>query len=773
MLEVVVVLLLLAPAPVSEPARWLVSGVVRDEAGRPVVGARVERAGGPETAETDAAGRFSLELPEGPLTLRAARPGEPAVTVRLDLRAPVPNLEVTLPTPPRIAANVVVEAVRAADWAPLTTADLPKEELQRLDRGQELPFLLKETPAVSQYSDNGSEGGYAYLYLRGIPQTRLNFTLDGVPLNDAEDNAFYPVDLAGLVGALDSLQIQRGVGTSSFGSASFGGSINLESLHPAGEPELQAGVGLGSLGTGRATLGAHSGRFGPGLGAFARATYQETDGYRDHSGVLQRGLALGLSRQGSRSFLKLFGLAGREQQQLAFLAVDEDTLRASPRENPLSPAERDRFSQQVLHAQFSYAPADATRLTAQAYTNAASGWYRIYADPERTTLYEYGLDWRAVGGIATLNHRRGRLDLTAGGHVQGFGSTHERAVVDVGPDYSNQGDKDEWSAFAKARFSAGRVDAWADAQVRRARFRFEGELDLGSVAWTFFNPRIGLRFALSPPFSLYASLGRSSREPARSDLFAGEDNPTLPYDLRAVQPEEVTDVEAGADWRGERLSLQANVYFMEFRNEIAQTGELSEIGLPLRRNVDRSFRRGLEIEAAFRPSGGLRFLAGASLNRSRIRTWTQFLDVYDESGAYVTSEARTFTDVPPLLTPPFLGTATAEASKGSLTASLTGRYVSRAHLDNTGRDASRTPGYFEADLKARYRLTRRFGEVRLRLEVLNLFDNSGRWPSGYSYLFLTRDTSGRVTSGREAPGGVNYFYPLAGRTVFVGLELGL
>jgi iron complex outermembrane recepter protein len=768
MLAVVLSCLLQAVGSGAVPSKWPVSGLVRDDVGRPVVGARVVRVDGPETAVTDTAGAFRLELPRGSFVLRASRDGYLHSSVAVEIDGPRPDLVIALQVAPRLDETVVVEAVRAADWVPVTVTDVPREELSLLDRGQEMPFLLKATPSLTQYSDNGSEGGYSYLYLRGIPQTRLNLTLDGVPLADAEDNAFYWVNLGGLAGVLDSLQIQRGVGTSSFGSASFGGSVNLASLRPRDASALQAEASLGSLETARGRVAAHSGRFGPGLTAFAAATYQETEGFRDHSGVRQRSLAFGLSRQTSTSFLKVFGLAGREQQQLAFLAVDEDTLREQPRENPLSPAERDRFGQELLHAQLSHALSPTTHLTLKAYTNGAGGWYRIYADPERTSLFEYGLDWRSVGGIASVTHKRGRFELTTGGHVQGFASTHRRDVVDVGPDYRNHGDKDEGSVFAKAGYAAGRWSVWADAQVRAARFRYDGDLELGSVDYTFFNPRAGARFAIGPSLSVYASLGRTTREPARSDLFAGEDNPTLPYDLRAVRPERLVDLEAGADWKTERASLAANLYLMEFRDEIAQTGELSEIGLPLRRNVDRSYRRGLELEGAFRLAPSFRLSAGASLNGSRIRSWTQFLDVYDENGAFVTTEPRTFEDVPPLLTPAFVGSATLGYERGPGKLAVTGRYVSPAHLDNTGDDRTRTPGFFDADLRGRLRV-KRFksgGEVALRLDLGNLAGRV-RWPSGYSYLFLTRAGS------EERPGHVSYFYPLAGRTVFIGLELGL
>lgn len=771
MLEIVVSCLLLAQAPEGE--RFAVSGVVEDEAGRPVAAARVERVNGRERAETAEDGTFLLLLDALPAELRVIRgpsAGSPGAEMRhrVDVGGPRSGLVLVIATPLRFQETVRVEVVRAAAWMPVTATDLGPEDLRSLDRGQELPFLLKQVPSVTQYSDNGSESGYAYLYIRGIPQTRLNLTLDGVPIADAEDSAFYSVNFGGLTGVLDSVQVQRGSATSSFGAAPFAGSLSLASVEPAEKASARAEVGLGSLGAGRAAGAVHSGRFGPGLAAFARAAYQETDGYRDHSSVLQRSLALGLTRQTERSFFKLLGLAGRERQELAFLAVEEAALRADPRQNPLSPEERDRFAQQVLSAQYAHALGDRTRLTAQAYTNAASGFYRLYAGPERTALYQYDLDWRSVGGLLTVAHRMGRLELTAGGQAQGFSSTHARETLDVGSDYRNQGDKDEWSAFAKAGLTSGRVEAWADAQVRHARFAYEGSLDLGQVSWTFFNPRVGARVALATPLSLYASVGRTSREPARSDLFAGQDNPTLRYDLRAVEPETVTDVEAGADWRGERLSLQANVFFMEFREEIAQTGELSEIGLPLRRNVDQSHRRGIETEASYRATPELRLGASLAALRARYRSWTQALDVYDESGAYVATEPRTFDDAPPLLTPAFTASVTAEYAKGRFSGAATGRYVSRAHLDNTGTPSARTPGFFDADLRLRCRLKMGGPEVGLRLDLINVFDHRERWPSGYSYLYLSRDPA-----GADSLVGVNYFYPLAGRTVLVGLEVGL
>jgi iron complex outermembrane receptor protein len=215
---------LLAQEPV-----FAVGGVVRTAAGSPVAGAVVTAETG-AAANTDADGRFTLPLPLGRHDLRVSHPAHETATRRLDITAPLADLEVQLTPLPRFAEEVVVAAVRADADAPITKRDLDRAEIETRNTGQEMPFLLKEVPSVTQYSDSGSPTGYSYIYLRGIPQTRMNVTLDGVPLNEPEDSAFYFANFGDFANAIESLQVQRGVGTSTVGSASFAGSINFASI---------------------------------------------------------------------------------------------------------------------------------------------------------------------------------------------------------------------------------------------------------------------------------------------------------------------------------------------------------------------------------------------------------------------------------------------------------------------------------------------------------------------------------------------------------------
>ena len=756
-------------ALLAQETAYAVSGVVRTVSGSPVPGATVIPDGG-AAAKTDAGGRFTLQLLPGRHVLRVSHAAYAAATRDVNVAGPLADLDIPLTALARFAEAVVVAAVRADAEAPMTKRDLGRSEIESLNTGQEMPFLLKDVPSVTQYSDSGSSTGYSYIYLRGIPQTRMNVTLDGVPLNEPEDSAFYFANFGDFANAIESLQVQRGVGTSTVGAASFVGSINFASIDLKEEAAADVRLGSGSFGTNRISAAVHSGRLDGGLKLYGQAAYQDTDGFRDHAGSTQRSVYLGATLDTDKSFFKVFGFAGQEDSQLAFLAADEETLKADLRANPMSPDERDQFGQRFVTAQYHRAFGPATEVSVQGYYNGAGGWYRIANAADG--LYQYGLDWSSGGATATYHAVRGAFDLTWGGHVNDFESRHAREIVGGQAEYANHGYKNEVNSFVKLGYASGRWRHYGDVQVRWARFRFDGDLDLGSVAWTFFNPKIGTRYNLGRGVSAYASLGRAGREPGRSDMLQGEDNPTVAYDLSAVKPEEVVNVEAGVEWSRPGLTARANGYSMAFRNEIAQTGELSEIGLPLRRNVDRSVRRGVEVDVTWQALKALQVRHAATYSYNRIRSWTQFYDVYDEAGIWAGTTSLTHENVVPLLTPAALvSLGAAYSPAGWCTVGAAGRYVGAAHLDNTNSPDFKAPGFFglDADLSVSLAGLVPFtagAAPRLRVQATNLLDNRRMFPSGYSYQYFVVDGGGAMQ-----PAGTRYFYPLATRSVFVMLEM--
>jgi len=655
---------------------------------------------------------------------------------------------------PAYAETMVVSAIRADEDTPVTKTDITREEIETQYHGQDVPLLLRDAPSVHAYTESGAGGsGYSYITLRGVSPTRINFTLDGVPLADSEDMGTYFADFPDLARSLQSIQIQRGVGTSTVGSASFGGSVNMESIDLAQAPSISATVGAGSYGNRQASVGYQSGALPGGLALYTRLSYLENEGFRDNSGITQHNLFLSASKQAGDALLKLTGFSGHEKQQLAFYATDADTLRNDLRANPMRPDETDSFGYDLAQLQYM-----RNNMSASVYYQRGYGSYRLF-DAATDTLREYGLDGLLLGTMLTYSHTSGAFTTRYGVHLNRFRRDHTRDDLSTNTrDYANDGVKGEANAFAKVTWTAGAWHLYGDAQVRRATFDYHGNVDIDSIAWTFFNPKLGARYDLTPRSSIYATAGLSTREPARNDIFQGEDNASVAHDPRAVRPERVYDFEAGWNFRAAKVEWAANVYAMEFRNEIASTGELSDIGLLLRRNVDRSYRRGLELDLAWQPSSTLRFKTNANVSRNRISEWTQFYDVYDDAFTWTGSQPRTFRNVEPLLTPNVLINQSIEYSPAPrLTLGAVARYAARSYLDNTSDDAFTAPSYTVVDANVAYAIT---PAVRVSLQINNALNNERVWPSGYSYLYYAGDVQT----------GTAYFYPQATRNAVLLMD---
>lgn len=731
------------------------TGVVRTPGGQPVEGAAVDVDG--RTALTDAQGRFSLDAADGVHTLRVSRSGFESVTVTAEAAA-----QITLQ--PALAESIVVSGIRAEAKTPVTKSDVQRADIARDYHGQDIPLLLRETPSVNAYTEAGVGGsGYSYITLRGISPTRLNFTLDGVPLADSEDMGTYFADFPDLAHSLESIQVQRGVGTSTVGSPSFGGSVNLESIALSQTSSLDAQAGAGSYGTKFATAGWQSGFTPSGFAMYARLSVNQSDGFRESSGVRAHNLFVSAAKQNDTSRLELTGFSAHERTAQSFLATEASVLKTDLRFNEMSPQERDSFGYDLAQLSYLKTLSATTSLTASAFYQRGYGWYRLFDDETaRDTLRQYGLDGLLMGSMVTLATTHGPLNAQYGLHVNEFRREHTRDVVlgiDAGTrDYFNYGTKGEANAFAKYTYDLGHAHLYSDLQVRSTNFHYHGDVAIAPIRWTFFNPKLGMRYDLSSASGVYASAGLSRREPTRNDLFQGEDNPTFAHDLHAVKPERLLDLEAGYDVRLGNATFAANVYAMEFHHEIASTGELSDIGLLLRRNVDRSYRRGLELEGSWQATPALRLRGNATFSRNRISKWTQFFDVYDDAGNFTGSTPLVFHDVNPVLTPTILINQSIDwAPVSRLTLGATGRYVGKSYLDNTNDAALTTPSFATLDLSSAYDLGQ---GVRLRLQLNNALNNKRVFPSGYSYNYL----AGGVAAGTA------YYYPQATRNAVVMVD---
>lgn len=653
------------------------------------------------------------------------------------------------PDSARRIEQVLVTAIRAADAAPISQKTIPAATIRQRQFGQDVPLLLVgASPGLTAHTETGTNWGYSYLRLRGMDQTRINITIDGIPLNDMEDQVLYFANFADLMSSVQSVQVQRGVGTSTAGTASFAGSINFETMPvarraPGGSLALQ----VGSFGAQRISAAGHSGLVGAGqrLAVQGRIGVLRTNGYRDHSGVAGGSALLGAGWFGDRDIVKLTVLAGVLADTLSYVGATRAELDANRRFNPLAPDERDRFGQQLVALAYTRLVSSATTLNTTLYRNSASGSYDYFDDTDR---YRFNLDHAWYGLTSAVNHERGALRLNAGVNANTYARDHRGYLQPSTTLYENTGHKGDVSAFAKGALDVGRARWFVDLQGRHARFRYTPDANAGiaerDIAWTFFNPKGGVTVRLARGVSAFASYGATTREPARSDLLAGEDdlnafNVDDFGDFSRVRPESVRDVELGLSVSRPTWDVQANVYSMDFRNDIARIGAPTASGSVLRRNVGASYRRGLELDAGWRGIPRLIVTGNASWSANRIRQFT------DSSRG--TPEVRR--NVEPVLTPRFLATHRTDfLATNTLTLSLEGRYQSRAFLDNTSSADRVLPSYYLVDAAAR--VTR--GDFALSVRGVNL-GNSQRFGSG------SVSSSGRVR-----------YFVLPARSIFVTAE---
>jgi iron complex outermembrane receptor protein len=644
----------------------------------------------------------------------------------------------------RALERVTISAVRGSSAAPISQKTVTQAEIEPRYFGQDVPLLLQGmTPSLTSYAETANYWGYSYIRLRGIDQSRINLTIDGIPLNDPEDQVLYFADFPDLANSLRSVQVQRGVGTSSNGTASFAGSINMETL-PLGTSTRggQLQVEGGSFGSKRVSGEFTSGLLPNRLAMYARVSALQTDGYRYHSGVEGRSLFLSGGYFGDRDILKATITTGTMRDTMAYLAVAASDLSKDRRINPLTPRERDGFGERLAALAYTHLLGSSSSISTTAYRISASGDYDVLID----SLDNFNLKFVWYGATSVWTYRHDALQLDVGANVNTYARDHasyQRPDLSD-PLYFNTGHKQDASAFAKLAYTAGRATLFGDLQARRAEFRYSPDTHSGigeqSISWAFFNPKAGVTYALRGPLSAYASYGRTTREPARNDMFAGFDNldtsnVAFVGALDRVKPETVYDLESGITVRGGALELQANVYSMDFRNEIAPIGALSYIGSPLRKNVGASYRRGVEVDATYRPQPRWLLGANAAASMNRIR---EYIDSTGDAPV-------TYRNVQPLLTPRFLTAGRTQfAVTRRLDVTADARYQSRSFLQNTSDPRYVLPASFTLDASAAWHV----GHYELVARANNL-TNSKKFGSGY------------------ASGGESYYFVLPPRNVFV------
>jgi iron complex outermembrane receptor protein len=646
--------------------------------------------------------------------------------------------------------RVTISAVRSSNDAPVSRKTLGENDLAPRYFGQDVPLLLQgPVPSLTSYAETGNYWGYSYIRLRGIDQSRINLTLDGIPLNDPEDQVLYFADFPDLANSLGSVQVQRGVGTSSNGTAAYAGSINMESV-PLGVAAMSGSIQAerGSFGSRRYSAEYQSGLMPTRFAWYGRISSLHTDGYRYHSGVEGKSAFFSGAYFGDRDILKFTVTTGTMRDTMAYLAVPVADLDTNRRVNPLTPRERDGFTERLAALSFTHAFSSAATWSTTAYRISAGGDYDVQLD----SLEQFNLDfvWYGVTSAFTVQRKRVRFD--AGLNANTYSRDHfafQHPDLD-NPLYFNTGHKQDASSFAKVAYTLGAATLFGDVQARYAKFRYSPDARAGigerSVDWTFLNPKVGVSYTLAHALAVYGSLGANTREPARSDMFAGFDNldtsnAAFVGDLRRVKPEHVRDIEAGTTFRSPAVDLQADIYDMSFHDEITPIGTLSYIGTPLRKNVGSSYRRGVEADVTVHGIPRTVLSGNVTLSRNRIH---EFVDSTGDTPV-------TYRDVEPLLTPraTAYGRAAFATSK-YLWLAADVRYTGESFLQNNSDPRFILPSATTVDLSASLHEPK----FELLFRANNVTD-SRKYGSGYA-----------------SDGGPAY-YVLPPRNLFVTVKLGM
>jgi len=582
----------------------------------------------------------------------------------------------------------VVITYQADKRTPITFQNIYSKDLNAKSTGQEPSFLLSETPSITNYSDAGNSQGYSYFRLRGIDQTRINMTLDGVPLNEPEDQGAYFSNYPDILNSVSKIQIQRGVGTSKNGVASYGGSVQLFSPNLADSTKTTFGLGYGSFNSLR-VFGEYNSGIKNKKALYVRASQIYSDGYKYHSSNNSQSVFLSGGLFHYKSIWKLNFLAGHQQNDMAWLGVTDSLIDIDRRTNSNSNQEKDRFLQTLTQLKNSWQIGQFSSLETSIYHTFLKGNYgfdfnNFIGLSSTDELYNYAFQSNLVGFFSNYTLSKKQFNLISGVHGNIYNRQHTGSEKTIGQLYQNTGYKNEISVFTKVDYSLKWFAFFADVQYRYVNFDYKGSVALQKLDWHFINPKAGLSATLNNNYILYYSVGYTGREPTRNDMFSGNDD--LLADslgnaiLSNANPEFVLNHELGFRFQKEKMNFNANLYYMDFQNEIVLDGKFGPNGLALTNNVEQSFRAGIELSLAYKVSKHFSLVNNSSINYSRI-----------------TEQTETFS---PILTPPIIINQEVIYSKNKFTIALSGRYQQQSFIDFANEE--KVNGYFLLNSRASY-----------------------------------------------------------------------
>ncbi len=715
-------------------------------------------------------------------------------------------------TVPSIAlSEVEVLGTRATGNTPVAFTNISGKQLAAQNHGLDVPFLLSMTPSVITTSDAGAGVGYTSMRVRGTDATRINITVNDIPMNDAESHSIFWVNTPDLASSVRDIQVQRGVGTSTNGSGAFGGSVNMRTQGFSRDAFAELSGSYGSFNTNKQTLRVGSGMLGEHWAVEARLSHIGSDGYRDRATSEMVSYFGQLGYFNDRTSLRFITFGGKEDTYHAWDGISRDDLEDNRTYNPNGEIKHDGVvtgfydDQKDIYRQTHYQLIgnhtfnNEWKLNVALHYTDGFGYYQEYKNAR--TLKEYGLepvvtaegtnkkaslvrkkvlDSGFGGGVFSLQYTGERLAATLGGGINRYSNDHYGQVIwvenytsQLAPDheyYRNNGRKTDFNIYVKGNYViAGGFSAYADLQYRHIGYRIKGVNDKWD--WTaspehmqlldinepfdFFNPKAGLNWQINAKNRVYASFAVAQKEPTRNNYTDG-------LFLEHPTSEKLYDWEAGYEFSTGRFVAAANFYYMKYKDQLVLNGKINEIGELMAENVPDSYRMGVEVVAGYRFTDWLRWDVNATFSRNRIQNYVGYVsdydaDTWDDMWTQTAIEKGTTTIAfSPSVT---VGSMIALDYKG-FTASIQSQYVSRQYLDNFERKEDSLDPYLVNNLDVAY--TFKLPHVRsitLGATIYNLL-NEKYETNGYSMtsaLYPGGSKESHYTLASDPR-----FYPMAG-----------
>ena len=505
---------------------------------------------------------------------------------------------------------------------------ISKDYISNSNNGQEPSFIFNGLPSIYAYSDTGNEYGYSYFRMRGMDQTRINMTLDGMPLAEGEDMGVYFSNYPDILSSMQSIKIDNGANVSNNGTAGYAGSINFESIDLTADNPSYAYFGFGSFNTYKTNIQYNSGKIGK-FAFHANVTNQQSDGFRDYaynnsqSAFIKAGYFINDNHS-----LDILSFIGHSRNGQAWIGSTLDELNINFSNNGCTSEETDRFIQNITKLQYK-GIFNKTILTASVYYNFLDGYYffdvdnycnKIYNYPHKAgEIDKYDLQHHMIGGnIATKTYIGNSFILTSGINYSNFNRRHIGYWnIDDSQLWNNKGYKNDLNVFVNGNYTYKNFTLNGNIQYRHADFDYSGNVNFDKINWDFLNWSVNLKYQIKNKHYFYASITQTHREPTRSDMFGGNENFS---ELVTKQAESVIDYEIGYNLNIDRFNFNINGYYMDFDNELILNGEYGTNGLPIRNNEANSYRYGIEMNMNYNPMYWLNFNTNVSYSKNKIET---------------------------------------------------------------------------------------------------------------------------------------------------------